>query len=109
MKTMVLQILKDYPRARDSDAWLTIKLWCVYFPSKIQSIWVDDPDPKNETGRKERKYIFLDDILDLPKEDQVKRVRAIIQNQENLYLPTSWEVAKQRDINEAVWRNYTNH
>lgn len=107
LKSMVLQVLRDFPMSRDSDAWLTVKLWCVFYPSRIQKTEWTNP----ENGKtKDRKFIYLDDIIDLPKEDQVKRVRAIIQNEENKFLPTSLDVAKQRKINEDTWREYiTSH
>jgi len=34
----------------------------------------------------------------------VKRVRAHYQNDQGLFLPTDWKVAKQRKINEEVWK-----
>lgn len=95
LKQQVLKILEQYPKARDSDQWLTIKLWTVYYPSRIHRR--DDLEPA---------YVYLKDIMDLPREDNVKRVRAIIQNVENKFLPTTIEVARQRKINEEVWKEY---
>ena len=95
LKSQVLKVLEKYPKTRDSDARLTLTLWMVYYPSRIHKT-----EPVNKP------YIFLSDIMDLPREDNVKRVRAIIQNVEGKFLPTSLEVAKQRKINEEVWKEY---
>jgi hypothetical protein len=94
LKNKVLFILEHYRESRDSDQWLTLKLWCVYYPSRIK---------EDEKGKK---YVYLTDVLHLPREDNVKRIRAIIQNEEKKFLPTSLEVAKQRKINEADWYSY---
>lgn len=92
---MILDILREFPKARDSDSWLTCKIWAVYFPSRI----VRDEKGKNPMVR-------LEDILDLPREDHIKRIRAIVQNEEGKYLPTTLEVVKQRKINEEAWHAY---
>ena len=46
---------------------------------------------------------YDDDLMDLPREDNVKRIRAVIQNKEHRLLPTSEEVLKQRGVNEKYW------
>lgn len=96
LKRKVLHILKEYPKSRDSDIWLTLQIWNIYYPQRIKE--VDGV-----------KMIALKDIMDLPREDNVKRIRAKIQNEENLYLPNSFEVAKQRGINEENWRAWANN
>lgn len=95
LRAKVLEILKEYPKARDSDIWLTIKLWTLKYPTLI-----DRSDPDNPK-------IALKDILTLPREDNVKRVRAKIQNEEGLYLPTSPEIRKQRKISEEEWKAWS--
>lgn len=100
LRGAILEILRDFPMARDSDQWLTLKLWAVYHPSKI----ILDTD--KDSPRFNKKYVYLDDIMHLPREDNVKRLRAKIQNEELLYLPTSWEVAKKRGIKEEQWKSY---
>lgn len=94
LKQQVLRILDEFPQSRNSDQWLTIKLWCVFYPSRIVRLENEEP------------MIRLKDIMDLPREDNVKRVRAIIQNVENKFLPTSLAIVKQRKINEELWREY---
>lgn len=94
LKTQVEQILKDYPKGRDSDIWLTAMLWTKYHPSKLHK------DENNSS------YVYLKDMLDLPREDNIKRIRAHFQNDLNKYLPTTWEIAKKRKIEEKIWREH---
>lgn len=93
MVKKVEHILEKYPKSRDSDQWLTIKIWAVDFPQRIH-------------GEGKDKFVYLRDIMELPREDIVKRIRAHIQNDQGKFLPTTWEVAKQRRINEGLWRAY---
>lgn len=95
LKSKILKILAEFPKARDSDIWLTIKLWTLYYPTRI-----DRTDPENPK-------IALKDILEMPREDNVKRIRAKIQNEEHLYLPESFQVRKQRKISEDEWRDWS--
>lgn len=97
LKKQILEVLKEYPQSRDSDQWLTIKIWAKYYPSRIHL---------NELTND--KYIFLKDIMEMPREDNVKRIRAVIQNEENKFLPTSLKVVKKRKINEQKWKDYLN-
>lgn len=90
---MVLDCLERFPETRNSDVALTIKIWEEYHKSKIM---VDFQSKRN--------YVFLEDIFDLPREDGIKRIRAKIQNEKLMFLPTDLEVARQRDINYEVWR-----
>lgn len=46
------------------------------------------------------------DLYELPKEDNVKRIRATIQNQKNQFLPTDEVIRKKRQIKEEEWRKY---
>lgn len=95
LKSQVLKVLEQFPKTRDSDVVLMLTLWMKYYPSRVHRF--DENTPK---------YVYLRDIIDLPREDNIKRVRAIIQNVENKFLPTSINVAKQRKINEETWRKY---
>ena len=94
LRKAVYEILQECPETRNSDQYLTLKLWTKYYPSRIVKL---------EDGRP---AIALRDIMDMPREDNVKRVRAKIQNEEKMFLPTSWEVARQRQINEQEWKDY---
>ncbi len=94
LKNRIINILRQYPQARDSDQWLTLQIWCTYYPSRIHK---DD---------KEKRYVYLRDVLEMPREDHVKRIRAIIQNVEHRFLPTTEEVRKKRQISEEEWNAY---
>jgi hypothetical protein len=87
LKRMVESVLQDTPAARDSDITLTIEIWKRFYPQRVYG-----------------GTVRLTDLYDLPREDNVKRVRAKFQNEDKLYLPTTWEIAKARGIEEDVWR-----
>lgn len=91
LKEQVETILKECPKGRNSDQWLTIKIWSHFYASRIKEI----------DGVK---YLALKDIMDLPREDNVKRIRAVFQNVLYKYLPTEEKVAKQRKLNIEKWR-----
>lgn len=101
----ILEVLENTPASRDSDQYLTLCIWNRYYPKYIKD------EPTGEMGEdgveKVVKYVALKDIMQLPREDNVKRIRAKIQNEQNKFLPTSWVVAKQRKINETVWRDWS--
>ena len=44
--------------------------------------------------------------MEMPREDSIKRTRAMIQNKEKKFLPTNWKIAKKRKIKENEWRDY---
>ena len=94
LKTRVLKVLEEQPATRNSDIALTLAIWRKYYDGIIITA------PSGVQGVK------LEDLFRLPREDNVKRVRAHIQNDLGKFLPTSWEVAKQRKIEEATWRVY---
>lgn len=94
LKTQVQNILRDVPATRDSDITLMIELWRRHYPSSLL------------TGSSGKQAVLLDKLYDLPREDNIKRLRAHIQNVEKLYLPTKPSVAKQRKIKEEEWLDY---
>ena len=94
LQRQILYCLKEFPDTRNSDIELTIAVWKQFYPQRII------------VGKTGTEVVRLRDLFDLPREDYVKRIRAKVQNEQGLYLPTSLEVAKQRDINEYEWRNY---
>jgi hypothetical protein len=92
LKKMVELMLQENPKwrgieVRNSDMVLTIVIWQRWYNVS------DLPDGA----------VHLYRLLDLPSQDNVKRVRAHFQNDLLKYLPTSWAVAKQRKINRDVW------
>lgn len=92
LKKQVKDTLEFYPKTRDSDQYLTLKIWVGYYKELL-----DLTDPENPK-------VAFKDIMKLPREDNVKRIRAYFQNDLNLYLPTSLEVVRKRKQNEEKWR-----
>ena len=88
LKDKVEYCLKNYPETRNSDITLTIKIWRVFHSDKLFN---------------EGKCIYIDNLFELPREDNIKRIRAKIQNDDGEYLPTVWEIAKRRSILREVW------
>jgi hypothetical protein len=91
LKTEVEHCLREIPDTRNSDIKLTNAVWVTFYQGRLRQVdghWT----------------VRLVDIYDLPHEDNVKRIRAKIQNEKKLYLPTSETVRKQRKINEEDWR-----
>lgn len=101
LKNQVIDLLKTKPECRNSDITLTIEIWKKYYPEKLFS--------NNE-------YVALKNLYELPREDNVKRIRAKLQEEalkrienevtigdELYYLPTSVEVARKRLINAILW------
>lgn len=95
LKQKVLATLAREPETRDCDVKLTISIWTNYYRELIKQ------------GSDGNLGVYLKDILKLPREDSIKRYRAIIQNDELKFLPTTWEVARRRKLNEQVWRSRT--
>jgi|2_EtaG_2_1085320.scaffolds.fasta_scaffold181921_1 hypothetical protein len=98
LKDKVRSVLRRHPETRNSDVALTIKLWEELYPNKLKYREAD-----------QRNYVALEDMFILPREDQVSRARRKIQSPkqvggEELYPPTSMEVAKARCMNMDKWR-----
>ena len=88
LKKMVEITLDENPKyngveARNSDIALTILIWQRWY-SVGEAI---------QLGR----------LFNLPREDNVKRVRAVFQNVEHKYLPTDPSILIKRGIEEAYW------
>lgn len=99
----VKEVLKDYPEARNSDITLTILIWKRYYPQRLKQIDGEE-------------VVCLKDLYDLPREDNVKRIRAKLAEEamsrilheetkgdEHYYLPTNDKIARQRQINAEDW------
>jgi len=93
LKQKILWILSEDEQSRNSDIRLTQMIWYKFHNSKL--VKLDDGT----------QAVRLRDLFDLPREDNIKRIRAKIQNEEGKFLPTSAEVRKQRKINEWKWRD----
>lgn len=84
--------LEYYPETRNSDIELTTRIWKEFHKSYLFDL-----------GSKEL-YVKVKDLFELPREDNIKRVRAKIQNDDKKWLPTDWKIAKKRGILEGEWR-----
>ena len=93
LKGMVRSILEDVPATRNSDITLMIEVWKRFYPQRVFISALN-----NYEG------IRLSDLYDLPREDNIKRVRAQFQNVKKLYLPTDLKIAQRRGIKEDDWR-----
>lgn len=89
----VRHTLEVDPKSRNSDIRLTQVLWWNHYRSFMKMI-----DGKV--------YVNVAHLYDLPREDNIKRIRAKIQNVEKLYLPTDPAIAKKRGWQEDEWRGY---
>jgi len=94
LKKQVEKMLKECEKCRCSDIHLTLHLWYEDYPNMVHDKGTPDS------------YVYLRDIKDLPREDNVKRVRAKFQNEENLYLPADPKVRLKRGIEEVKWRKF---
>jgi hypothetical protein len=91
---MVEIILDENPKflgveARNSDIALTVLIW---------QRWYLGEKERDDYGK-----VFLARLFDLPREDNVKRIRAVYQNTEHKYLPTDPSILIKRGIEEAYW------
>ncbi len=95
-RTLVQQvefILSTIPESRNSDITLTTEIWKRYHQGSMI---------KTEVGE----AVLLRDLFDLPREDNVKRVRAKIQNEERRYLPTDEKIFQERAKLSKEWRAF---
>jgi len=97
LRSQIVHCLKKYPPTRNCDIKLTNSIWYEFYGGYLF---------RREIDGKEELCVPLKRLYDLPREDDIKRIRAKIQNEEHLFLPTEWEVARQRRFKEEEWRNY---
>jgi hypothetical protein len=95
LKTRVSGVLAEFPDTRNCDIKLMIYLWNKYYPAHI----------KNTSGGQ---GIFLSSLYTLPTQESIKRVRAIIQNDEHRWLPTDEKVRRRRRVLEEEYRTWVN-
>lgn len=93
LKEQVVYILEHYRESRNSDTLLTRLIWEKFHNHQLRLIDGEYYAPVSYLGM-------------LPREDHVKRIRAHVQNVEKRYIPTSWEVAKQRQWLEEEWHAF---
>ncbi len=92
LKAQVEGILKDHPKTRDNDRYLFSVYCYLYHKDLLKFI--------------EGEWIMpLKNFVKTANPYNVTRMRQKIQ-EENNYLPTTWEVAKKRKINQEIWETY---
>ena len=92
LKKQILYILEQYPETRNSDIALTIKIWQHFTKKLVYS------------ERNKAYYVKVNDLYEMQREDHIRRVRAKIQNEEGLFLPTDPKVIKIRKQQAKIWR-----
>ena len=92
LKEKAEHVLNKFPHTRNCDASLTQNIINEYMPSEVKEI--------------DGKYYFSSESLKYVKEDNVKRLRAKIQNDEGRFLPNDESVRKSRKISEERWKNF---
>lgn len=99
LKNQVENILQHNEQARNSDILLRHLLWREYYSKYLH--W--------DASRSDY-FVYFKDEAEIPNQDDIKRIRAKIQNPDpknnytGKYPPTVWEVAKKRKWQEDLWR-----
>lgn len=93
LEKQIRAVLALDEQSRNSDIRLTQLIWWKYYRSDIEMV----------NGKP---YVSMMSMFKLPREDNIKRIRAKIQNDQHQFLPTSAEVAKKRSWNIEEWRTY---
>ncbi len=93
LKRQVEQMLKEFKDTRNSDAYLTVKIWKTYYSEEMKDYDLNNP------------YDLFSFLKEVPSQENIKRWRAKFQNDRKLYLPTSRTVAIQRKWREEEWRS----
>lgn len=86
----VVQVLESDPESRNDDRRLTFKV--------LQQL-------KGES-KTNILVLKIGELWKLPAFATIARVRAVLQNNLNKYLPTVLEVRKKRRISEQAWLTY---
>jgi hypothetical protein len=95
LKVAVEKVLREQPSTRDDDALLTLWVWLEVAPDKMEAI----------PGR-EGKWVKARNILDLPKEDHVSRIRRWFQER-GQYPTTNPYIARKRHQSEEDWKRWS--
>lgn len=93
LEEKVRHVLEKYPDTRNDDVQLTFFIIHEYMPDQMQQI--------------DGQWWVSTEALKRIREDNVKRIRARIQNEEHEFLPTVESVRNQRKIREEEWLAYT--
>ena len=93
LDAMVRDCLLVDEQSRNDDIRLTQIVWWRFYRQSIVKVG-------------SQHYVAMKDLHGLPREDNIKRVRAKIQNVERKFLPTDPLVAKKRGWKRAEWEHY---
>ncbi len=108
-KEKVKQILQKYPETRNCDISLTVYLWFEFYPEKINKLEEYLKEAfKSPGARFTVKSVLIAFLRSVINEDDTRRIRAHVQNEEGLYLPTDPKVIKQRKIKQSNWQEIIN-
>lgn len=86
-------MLERHPETRDDDVVLTVKMVEIYMPEHVH------------VSGEGTVWLTVSAIRAI-REDHVKRVRAHVQNDLHLFLPTDPSVRKKRGISEDEWKSW---
>jgi len=89
LKDKVYLVMLQQPNTRNSDTALMIGVWKEFYSKYISYFQTS---------------ISFENLCKVPTKDDIKRIRARIQNINKELLPTLWEVAKHRKWNEQEWK-----
>lgn len=81
-------LLRTIPATRNSDSMLYTKYINIFCPWALSN---------------DRKYVLLSAIPTIPSQADLQRIRAIIQNIEGKYPPTSFMIARKRKMKRTEW------
>ena len=93
LEKQIRQILEKYEESRNYDYVLTQLVWWNFYKDSVKVI----------DGVA---YLPLSELANVPSQDNIKRIRAKIQNDMHEFLPTTLEIALKRRISEEEWREY---
>jgi hypothetical protein len=94
LERQIVAVLKGDEQSRNSDIRLTQMIWYTFYRSHLKEV----------DGEY---YVRMKSMYDIPREDNIKRIRAKIQNVEHRYVPTDPKVALKRGFdNVTEWREY---
>ena len=93
LEKQIRRVLMEDEASRNSDIRLTQVVWFKFYQDKLRYV-------------NEEWTVSLKNLFDLPRGDNIKRIRAKIQNDQKEYLPTDKAIAKKRGWQEDSWRSY---
>jgi len=97
MEDEIRDILRHHEAARNNDVQLAILYWWKHHPGVVV---------KPTEGGEWRIDCTLDEFVKLPNVDKMKRIRAKIQNDDKMYLPTDQKVLEHRSKFHKNQRSY---